>query len=204
MRIVFALAATLIAAGCRKADDATRRDDTSVVPPVSVPADSPVAITRNCGIAGLPVITDDGIGELKEGQSVADTRERCDVVSDSEELGTEGMTERVLVVRIAGETVRAIVNDDRISRIEISSPRFATVDSLGVDTPLSRIARKRGARFFPGEGGVYGFVADHCALSFRFSVPLRPPRGGGWTAESIDSAHGDAAVDRVLVTRCPR
>ncbi|HEY0243357.1 MAG TPA: hypothetical protein VGC52_11905 [Gemmatimonadaceae bacterium] len=205
MRIVFALTATLIAAGCRKADDAIRRDDTTTVPPVSVLADSPVAgLTKACGITGLPVVTDNGIGELREGLSVADVKARCDVVSDSEELGTEGMTERVLIVRIAGETVRAIVNDDRISRIEISSPRFTTTDSLGVDTPLRRIARMRGARFFPGEGGVYGFIADHCALSFRFSVPLRPPRGGGWTAASIDSAHGDAAVDRVLVTRCQR
>ena len=204
MRIFFALAAIAIAAGCRKADDAIRRDDTSIVPPVSVPADSSVAVARDCGVTGLPVITDDGVGELKEGLSVADVKTRCDVLSDSEELGTEGMRERVLVVGIDGETVRAIVNDDRIFRIEISSPRFATTDSLGVDTPLSRIARKRGARFFPGEGGVYGFVDDHCALSFRFSVPLRPPRGGGWTAQSIDSAHGDAAVDRVLVTRCRR
>lgn len=204
MRIFLALAVTLIAAGCRKADDATRRDDSSIVPPVSDFPDSPAAVPRDCGITGLPVITDDGVGELNVGMSVADAKTRCEVLSDSEELGTEGMTERVLVVRIAGETVRAIVNDDRISRIEISSPRFATPDSLGVDTPLGRIARKRGARFFPGEGGVYGFVDDHCALSFRFSVPLRPPRGGGWTAESIDSSHGDAAVDRVLVTRCQR
>jgi hypothetical protein len=204
VRIVFALAAIVIAAGCRNSDDAVRRGDTTVAPPLSVPADSPAAASKDCGITGTPVITDDGIGELKEGLSVTDAKARCDVISDSEELGTEGMTEHVLIVRIAGETVRAIVSDDRISRIEISSPRFATTDSLGVDTPLRRVAQKRGARFFPGEGGVYGFVADHCALSFRFSVPLRPPRGGNWTAQSIDSAHGDAAVDRVLVTRCQR
>ena len=203
---IFALAAIVIAAGCSRVENALPAEDTTVVPPVSVSVDSPVIqpASRNCGITGTPVVTDDGIGDLREGLSVDDAKARCDVVSDSEQLGTEGMNERVLIVRIAGETVRAIVNDDRIRRIEISSPRFATTDSLGVDTPLSRIAAKRGARFFPGEGGVYGFVADHCALSFRFSVPLRPPRGGNWTAESIDSLHGDAAVDRVLVTRCQR
>lgn len=204
MKIVFALAAICVAAGCSGSGDAVRRDDTSVVPPVSGAADSSATAPRDCGITGLPVVTDDGIGELKEGLSAADAKNRCDVVSDSEQLGTEGMTERVLVVRIAGETVRAIVSGDKITRIDISSPHFVTADSLGVDTPLSRVAEKRGARFFPGEGGVYGFVADHCALSFRFSVPLRPPRGGDWTAASIDSAHGDAAVDRVLVTRCRR
>ena len=180
----------------------SRLGDTTVVPPVS--ASSPAAPALDCGISGLPVVTDDGIGELKEGLSVEDVKARCEVVTDAEQQGTEGMMERVLVVTIAGETVRAIVDRNRISRIEISSPQFQTTDSLGVDTPLARIAARRGARFFPGEGGVYGFVADHCALSFRFSVPLRPPRGGNWTAESIAAAHGDAVVDRVLVTRCPR
>ena len=204
MKFFFALVAILIAAGCRKGDDdAGRRGDTSVAPPVSLVPDSTVP-SKDCGITGLPVVTDDGIGELREGSSVADVKERCDVMSDTEQRGTEGVVERVLIVGIAGETVRALVSDDRISRIEISTPRIATPDSLGVDTPLSRLAQERGARFFPGEGGVYGFVADHCALSFRFSVPLRPPRGGNWTVASIDSAHGDAAVDRVLVTRCPR
>ena len=112
------------------------------------------------------------------------------------------MKERVLVVRVGGETVQAIVNDDKIWRIQVSSPALTTSDSLGVDTPLHRIAAMRGARFFPGEDGVYGFVANHCAMSFRFSVPLRPPRGGDWTAARIDSAHGDAAVNRVLITKC--
>ena len=200
MKIFFALSILLIA-GCRKSDDDTaRRSDTTVAPPVSVSPDTVPALT--CGITGNPVLTDNGIGDLKEGAKVADVRKSCEVVSDSEQQGSEGMKERVLEVRLGGETVQAIVNDDKIWRIQITSPRLTTSDSLGVDTPLHRIATMRGARFFPGEDGVYGFVANHCAMSFRFSVPLRPPRGGDWTAARIDSAHGDAAVDRVLITRC--
>lgn len=189
------MTAIAIVAGCSREKDSSRRDDTVVSPPVSVAG-------LDCGITGLPIVTDNGIGELKEGAKVEDVKARCDVVTDAEQRGVEGMMERVLVVRIDGETVRAVVNDDRVWRIEISSPRFRTNDSLGVDSPLSHIAGKSGARFFPGEGGVYGFVADHCALSFRFSVPLRPPRGGDWTAQRIAAEHPDAVVDRVLVTRC--
>lgn len=202
MKIFFALAAILIAAACRKSDDDIRRDDTSVAPPVSVSPDSVLPVARNCGIMGIPVLTDNGIGELKEGAHVSDVRERCEVVSDTEQLGSEGMKERVLIVRVGSETVRAIINDDRIWRIEITSPRLVTGDSIGVDTPLHQIAIKRGARFVPGEDGVYGFVANHCAMSFRFSVPLRAPRGGDWTVAKIDSAHGDATVDRILITKC--
>ena len=208
------LAVVAIAAGCNRDQDAGRRSDTSVTAPSggvsgSAPIPSPLppdtshAVSpRNCGITGKPVLTEKGIGELTEGRPVAQIRELCDVISDTRERGVEGMMEHVLVTRIAGEPVRSSITDSRIWRIEITSPRFRTSDSLGVDTPLRRIARKRGAQFFPGEGGVYGFVPDHCGLSFRFSVPLRPPRAGVWTAESIDKAHGDAAVDRVLVTRC--
>lgn len=203
MKIYFALAAALAAAGCKKSEDAIRRGDTSVVPPVSVSVDS-VAVAKDCGVKGTLLLTDDGIGELKEGVSVADVKDRCEVVSDSELQGSEGMKERVVVVRIGGETVRAIVNDDRVFRIEVTTPRLVTSDSLSVDTPLHRIATARGARFFPGEDGVYGFLPNHCAMSFRFSVPLRPPRGGDWTAARIDSAHGDAAVDRILITKCRR
>ncbi len=159
---------------------------------------------RACGVSGMALLTDQGIGELREGRLVSEVRELCAVISDSQQLGAEGMTERVLVISIEGELIRAVVNNERIWRIEVSSPEFKTSDSLGVDSQLRRIARKRGARFFPGEGGVYGFLPDHCGLSFRFSVPLRPPKRGNWTAESIDAAHGDAAVDRVLVTKCTR
>jgi len=203
VRFLFALAATLIAAGCRKSDDAIRRGDTTVTPPVSVDTTAHPA-TLTCGISGKPILADNGIGDLKVGVPVGVLKETCEVISDSEELGSEGMKERVIVARIAGESVRAVVTSDRVWRVEVTSPHFMTPDSLGVDTPLHRIATRRGARFFPGEDGVYGFVADHCGLSFRFTVPFRPPRGSQWTSQAIDSAHGDAAVNKVLVTECQR
>jgi hypothetical protein len=201
VKIFLALAVIVVTASCKRSGDGIQRNDTVKIPP------SPASTTtspapRNCGITGLPVLTDNGIGDLKAGARVSDVRERCEVLSDSREQGSEGMMERIVVVRVGSETVRALVGDDRIVRLEVTSPQLTTSDSLGVDTPLHRIATARGARFVPGEDGVYGFVADHCAMSFRFSVPLRPPRGGDWTAAKIDSAHGEAAVDRILVTKC--
>ena len=112
--------------------------------------------------------------------------------------------ERVLALDILGEVVLATVENDKIGRIAVSTPRIRTSDSLGVDTPLRTIASLRGAQFFPGEDGVYAFVTSHCAMSFRFSLPLRPPAGGQWSAKAIAAEHGDAAVDRVLITKCRR
>lgn len=204
MRTFLLVAATVIAAGCRKADSIDRRGDTDVIPPVSVAGVDSTVYVRNCGISEVPVLTDEGIGDLQPGRTVKDVAALCEVLSDTVERRGEGMNERVVTVRIAGDFVEATVSDDRIQRLEISSAMYRTRDSLGVDTPLSRIARSRGAKFLPGEDGVYGFTAEHCGLSFRFSVPLRPPTGRDWTVASINAAHGDATVDRVLVTKCQR
>jgi len=205
-----ALAAVLVLAGCKRSESAVRRNDTTgVVPPATASGpvgqgstDSARATGRRCGVTGVPLLTEEGIGELRPGRPVVDVAAVCEVISDSRQRGPEGMMERALAVRVAGETVRTVVEDDRIWRIEIGSPRFRTADSLGVDAPLRLIASRRGAQFAPGEDGVYAFVPDHCGLSFRFSLPLRPPAGGQWTARSISQAHGDAAVDRVLVSSC--
>ena len=192
----------LMTLACRKVDN--------TVPDSIAVADSPVAAVdsaiaqKTCGVTGTPTLEENGIGELKQARPVSEVAALCEVLSDSEQRGQEGMMERVLVVNLAGESVRSIVQDDRIFRIEVNTPRFRTADSLGVDTPLSRIASMRGAQFAPGEDGVYGFSPDHCGLSFRFSLPWRPPAGGQWTAKQIEKEHGTAAVNRVIVIPCRR
>lgn len=208
MRILY-LASILVVAACKRGDEsAVKTDSDTVISADSVlenpqAADS-AAASRTCGVTGAALLTEEGIGELKQGRPVSEVSALCDVISDSQQQGTEGMMERVIVVRLGSETVRAIVTDDRVFRIEVNTPRFRTADSLGVDTPLRRIAVMRGAQFAPGEDGVYGFSPDHCGLSFRFSLPWRPPAGGQWTAAAISRVHGDAAVDRVIVIPCTR
>ena len=208
MRILLALSAILVAAACERTDRADRPADT--IPPAPPaggsfsPPESAAIGNRTCEVNGVPILTGDGIGAIRPGRTVDELKQLCEVVSDAQQRGVEGAMERVMVIRVAGEDVPATVVDDKVWRIAISSPRFRTSDSLGVDTPLRRIAAKQGAQFAPGEDGVYGFVPDHCGLSFRFSLPLRPPAGGQWTAASIGTAHADAAVNRVLVTRCAR
>jgi hypothetical protein len=150
------------------------------------------------------VITDDALAELKLGQTVDDVRKFCEVVSESDQPGQEGTTDHILAVRVAGEIIPATIVNGKVWRITVTTPRFHTADSLGVDTPLPRIATMRGAQFAPGEDAVYGFSPEHCGLSFRFSLPLRPPQGGQWTPERINAAHSDAAVDRVLIRGCTR
>lgn len=182
----------------------------SIAPPVGASApketvavtdSGPVALLT-CGVSSRTKLTDEGIGDLKPGRPVAEVKRLCNVTSDSRQRGAEGQMERVIVVAIDVELIPVVVVDDKVWRIAVTTSRFTTADSLGVDTPLRRIAHMRGAQFAPGEDGVYGFVAEHCGLSFRFSLPLRPPAGGQWSVAAIDNDHGDAVVDRVLVKKC--
>lgn len=204
---IYLVAAVVMALACKRAEPVVIPPDSSNAPgpvdtasgDISQPS-TPVASA--CGISGQPVLTDDGIGELRIGTSAAEIKRLCEVVSDGDQQGFEGTMERVIALRIAGEIVPATIVKDKVWRVAIATPRIKTADTVGVDTPLSRIASMRGAQFYPGEDGVYAFVADHCALSFRFSLPLRPPKGGQWTAAAIAKEHGDAVVDRVLLTEC--
>lgn len=208
-----ALALLIIAGGCRKADDSSRRNDSLVVtPPVTASVahdtialtDSGPVMSLTCGVSRATRLTDEGLGELKPGRPVAEVKRLCNVTSDGQQRGIEGQMERVMVVDLAGENVAASIVDDKVWRLDIRTPRFTTADSLGVDTSLRRIAHLRGAQFAPGEDGVYGFAADHCGMSFRFSLPMRPPAGGQWTVATIERDHGDAVVDRVLIKKCER
>ncbi len=211
MRKTIALALLSLAGGCKRIDSANRRNDTSgAATPVSVSVpESTIAQTDSgpvpslaCGVTEKTVITDDGFGDLRPGRPVSEVKKLCDVISDAPQMGTEGQMERVLSVRIGSEMIAATIVDDKVWRLDVRTPHFMTADSLGVDVPLHRIAKLRGAQFAPGEDGVYGFAVAHCGMSFRFSLPLRPPAGGQWSTKSIDRDHGDAVVDRVLIRRC--
>jgi hypothetical protein len=206
-----ALAMLIVAGGCKRMDsDKRRTGNQNAISPVAASAsaesvtstDSGFVETPTCGVLISTKLTDEGVGDLRIGRAVADVKRLCNVTSDSHRTGPDGRNERVVAIQIGGNIVLAQVADDRVSQIEVPTGDFLTADSLGVDTPLRRIARMRGAQFAPGEDGVYGFVSAHCGLSFRFSLPLRPPAGGEWTVTAIDKDHGDAVVDRVLVRKC--
>jgi hypothetical protein len=216
-----ALAMFIIAGGCKRVDGNDRRTGSlNAASPVSAsaPVES-VALTDSgpvqaptCGGLRSTKLTEQGVGDLQIGRPVSEVKRLCNVVSDFHRSSPEGQLQRVVTIQTidlhpgvdptGSEIIVAEVANDRISRIEVSTARFTTSDSLGVDTPLKRIAHMRGAQFAPGEDGVYGFVGAHCGLSFRFSLPLRPPAGGEWTVATIEKDHGEAAVDRVIVKKC--
>ncbi len=191
-------------AACKRDDSVVLKMDSAKAATTSAVSHADSSAIPECGVLTPAIITDEGLGELKLGQSTDEVRRLCEVFSESDQPGQEGTTDHILAVRVSGEIVPATIVNGRVWRISLTTPHFRTADSLGVDTPLRRIAQMRGAQFAPGEDAVYGFASEHCGLSFRFSLPLRPPSGGQWTPQTITAAHGDAVVDRVLIRGCTR
>jgi hypothetical protein len=142
----------------------------------------------------LGALTPNGIGELRIGATIAHVRSRCEIVADTTIPGPEGTQERRLTIALAGDSVSATMDGDRVWRIEVDSPRFRTADSLGVGSRGETLKRGPG-RIATGEGNVAALRDDHCGLSFLLSGASARVR---WT-----TLPDSARVRRVLIIGCP-
>jgi hypothetical protein len=136
-----------------------------------------VGITTSAGNASLPanrfcgdeILSDEGVGKIRIGESIEALRRDCTVVRDTTELGAEGMPARMASVVFPRDTVEAEIVDGKVWRVAIDSPHFSTADSLHVGTPLARLLRLRTPQGMTGEGALFVMSPDHCGLSFRLS-----------------------------------
>jgi hypothetical protein len=157
--------------------------------------------TTSCGPHS--VITGAGLGGLRVGATVAEVESACNVVEDYFGPGAEGSTERYLVVDFDTAQVRAIVVDDRVWRVQITSDAFRTADSLGVGTPLARLLRIPGLRGAEGEGRLFVMSPERCGLSFRLShIPRGGKHRGAWDLAALRSLPAETTVDEVLSFGC--
>jgi hypothetical protein len=187
----------------KSAIDSATAQPVALAKPLPAPPALPPRALR-CGLRPSSRITELGIGELQVGQTVAAIKQNCMVIRDAAGPGHEGNTERLLTVLLGSDRVVAAVVDGLVWRITISTPRFRTADGLGVGTPLYGFAAAKGLRMEEGEDGLYLKLPSHCGLSFLFAIQSRAQPGKPWPTTRLAQLHGDARVDRILVTRCVR
>ena len=150
---------------------------------------------------GGEILTDEGVGKIRIGESVESVQRDCTVVRDTIELGAEGMTTRIVSVMFRRDTVEAEIVDDKVWRVAIDSPHFSTADSLHVGTSLARLLRLRRPQGMTGEGALFVMSPDHCGLSFRLSDNGSPVLRDPSPAE-LSRLPAATRVSNILIVGC--
>ncbi len=166
--------------------------------------DSPNSALPEARQCGDKVVTDSAVGELRIGATVADVSMGCAIARDTTAPRAEGQLARVISVVFGSDTVEAEVVADRVWRIEVTDPAFATADSLHVGTDVGALLDLPGLRPLSGEGNVFVMTTAHCGLSFQLSVPDTGAAAGKWQTEDLRRLPKGTEVTRVLVIGCGR
>ena len=146
-------------------------------------------------------ISDTAVAGLPIRASVASVKQHCHVLVDTTFAGLEGLPERTLEVQIGSDTLTAVIDSERVWRIEVQSTNLRSVDSLGVGTTLGTLLRHGRASASIGEGTYYLMLQSHCGLSF--ALPFFGHQDGGDLDEAALRALPDTLrVQEVLVFGC--
>jgi hypothetical protein len=157
----------------------------------------------NSRFCGDEILSDEGVGNIRIGESVGSVRRKCTVLRDATELGAEGMPSRKIALLFPRDTVLGEIVDEKVWRVEIHSPHFSTADSLRVGTPLARLLGLRKPQGLTGEGALFVMSPDHCGLSFRLSETgspiLRDP-----SPAALSRLPTGTHVTNILIVGCHR
>lgn len=193
------LSPLLMGACARDTANTPARESAAAAPDSSSTPAGPLSTSRDCG--SPTSLAEDGVGRVRIGATAAEVRATCDVARDTTALAGEGLSARTLLVRVGGDSVLAVVVNDRVQSISIETPAFRTSDGLGVGTPVHALLAQPGVQTFGGEGNVVLVVPQHCGMSF-----VLPPRTAGKfpipTLEGLRSLPASTTIARVLVFAC--
>ncbi len=142
-----------------------------------------------------------GLGCLRIGAPLAALTGECRILADRVIPGPEGMPERRVDVLVGGDTVGATVVSDSVWRVEITTPRFVTIDGAGIGTAAARLLERPGSRVIGGEGRLFITLDDRCGMSFE--VGGIPPDVRALPAEAArERFPAGAHVSRILLFGC--
>ena len=146
-------------------------------------------------------ISDSAVAGLPIGATVTSVKEHCKVLEDTIALGAEAEPQRTLLVQTGLDTLVAVIDSDRVWRIEVASPRFRTQDSLHVGTRLSALLRDTSAHALIGEGSYYVVIRSHCGLSFALPY-IQLPEPGDLSAAALRALPDTLRIEEILVVGC--
>lgn len=168
----------------------------------SVDAQAVSGEMKSCGFSSGRVVTDSGVGALRVGRRMTDVRAECSVLSESSELGAEGLPEAVARVGFGGDTAIVTIDSGIVWSVALTKAAWKTSDSLGVGAALDQFV-SRGARGLAGDAGLFLVVPAHCGISFRLppSPAIRVEKAS-WSTAELRALPAEMRIDQVLIRGC--
>lgn len=148
-----------------------------------------------------PRVESDGVGPVRLGARVAEVRAAARAARDTSFSLGEGMTERGLLVPLAGgRAVLALVVDDRVERIIVRDAGIQTERGHGVGSTFGQLRQAYGrACTAPTEDGrTAAWFPNLPGISFAFDVRAPAPPD---TAAAAGVVPADAAARELWVRR---
>jgi hypothetical protein len=164
-------------------------------------------VVGGCGGIKDAAVTRYGVGPLRLDMKAADVRSLCPEARDSTWKGPEGMTERGMAVRLAGNPVLLVLTAQQtVARIQLDSAGIKTGTGVGVGSTLADLRGRYGRTCAgEGEGRIAVWFPAAPGISFGLDSATVVPPGEELDAETLPQT---ARVDRMWVRQgsddCPR
>jgi hypothetical protein len=161
-------------------------------------------VAGGCGGIKDVSITRYGVGPLRLEMKTGDVRTLCPEARDTTWRGQEGMTERGLLVRLAGNPVVAVLSGETVSRIVVDTAGLRTGAGVGVGSTVAEL-RGRYGQLCAGQGE--GRVAVWSPAAPGISFGLDSTAVAAAPAADAEALPETARVERMWVRQgaddCP-